>query len=107
MKYGLVFVALDNNLVKTNLNLYCTVYANTGCRPLLHQKLAFEVQNRTMMNKYYEHCKIYNLRDVVQVGSQSSKTCFARTSVVKDLYKTNTSSKSGEPSAVMIRNPTF
>jgi len=57
-----------------------------------------------MMNKYYEICKIYNLRLSVQIDSQSSKTCFAVTSAVKD-YKT--SSKSGEPSTAMIRNPSF
>jgi hypothetical protein len=52
--YALAFVGLDNNLVNTNLTLYCTVYANTRSRSLVRQELAFEVWNRTMMNKYYE-----------------------------------------------------
>ena len=80
--YALAFFGLDNNLVYKNLILYCTVYANTGLRPLVHQALAFEVWNTIMINKYYEICKVYNLRVLVQINSQSSKTCFARTSAV-------------------------
>lgn len=82
--YALEFVGMDNNLVNTNVTVYRTVYANTECWPLVHQELTFEVWNKTIMNKYYEMCKIYNLRDVIQINSQSSKTCFARTSTVKD-----------------------
>lgn len=82
--HALAFVGLDNNLVNTNVILYCTVYANTGCRPLVHQELAFEAWNKTMMKKYYEICEVYILRDLFRIGSQSSKACFARSSAVKD-----------------------
>jgi len=44
------------------------------------------------MNKYYEFCKVCNLRDLVHIESQSSKTCFARTSAVKDYRRSMKSS---------------
>jgi len=37
-----------------------------------------------VINKYFDICKVYNLRDLVHIGSQSSKACFDRTSAVKD-----------------------